>query len=466
MPNLPVIPETFRVHLGPPDSNAPNVTVSFPDYIKNVASSEIYPTWPESALRANILAQISFALNRIYTEYYPSLGYDFDITNSTGIDQSFVNGRDIFENISRLVDEIFNRYIVRNGNVEPLFAVYCNGTTTTCNGLSQWGSVSLAEQGLGAFDILTRYYGNDISLVDNAPIEEIAPSEPEILLRRGSAGNDVAFIQMRLNRISANYPAIPKINPVNGFFGEDTENAVLTFQRVFDLIPDGIVGKATWYKIQFVYNAVKKLNELESEGLRLEDVSKQFPGVLSLGDTGENVRIIQYFLSAVSFFNSAVPDPGTSGVYDEATRNAVIAFQAFSGLPQTGVTDDATWNLLYDDYLGDIRSLTSEQIGSAVIPFPGVFLQLGDTGENITVLQNLIDTAADVYNTIPPSPVTGVFDENTRDAVFAAETLFGLPVDGIVGPLLWDTLADIESDIRSGEYRNPGQFSGNPLSAS
>jgi peptidoglycan hydrolase-like protein with peptidoglycan-binding domain len=271
---------------------------------------------------------------------------------------------------------------------------------------------------------------------------------------------------MRLNRISANYPAIPKINPVNGFFGEDTENAVLTFQRVFDLIPDGIVGKATWYKIQFVYNAVKKLNELESEGLRLEDVSKQFPGVLSLGDTGENVRIIQYFLSAVSFFNSAVPDPGTSGVYDEATRNAVIAFQAFSGLPQTGVTDDATWNLLYDDYLGDIRSLTSEQIGSAVIPFPGVFLQLGDTGENITVLQNLINTAADVYNTIPPIPVTGVFDENTRDAVFAAETLFGLPVDGIVGPLLWDTLADIESDIRSGEYRNPGQFSGNPLSVS
>ena len=135
MPNIPTIPETVRVHLGAPDSNAPNVTVSFPDYIKNVASSEIYPTWPESALRANILAQISFALNRIYTEYYPSLGYDFDITNSTAIDQSFVNGRDIFENISRIVDEIFNQYIIRNGNIEPLFAVYCNGSTTTCNGL-------------------------------------------------------------------------------------------------------------------------------------------------------------------------------------------------------------------------------------------------------------------------------------------------------------------------------------------
>ena len=465
MPNTPVIPETVRVHLGAPDSNAPNVTVSFPDYIKNVASSEIYPTWPESALRANILAQISFALNRIYTEYYPSLGYDFDITNNTGIDQSFVNGRDIFENISRLVDEIFNNYIVRNGNIEPLFAAYCNGTTSTCNGLSQWGTVALAEQGLGAFDILTRYYGDDISLVTNAPIAEVLPSEPEILLRRGSVGNDVAFIQTRLNRISSNYPAIPKINPVNGFFGENTENAVLTFQRIFDLAQDGIVGKATWYKIQFVYNAVKKLNELESEGLRLEDVSKQFPGVLSLGDTGDSVEIIQYFLTAVSFFNPAIPAPGTSGVYDEMTRNAVIAFQAAKGLPQTGVADDATWNLLYDDYLGDIRSLTPEQIGTAIIPFPGTFLQLGDEGEAVTVLQNFINTASTVYNEIPPIPVTGIYDENTRDAVYAVEALFGLEIDGITGPLVWDTLADIYNDIESGAYRNPGQFSGNPLSS-
>ena len=465
MANLPFIPETVRVHLGAPDSNAPNVTVSFPDYIKNVASSEIYPTWPESALRANILAQISFALNRIYTEYYPSLGYDFDITNNTGIDQSFVNGRDIFENISRLVDEIFNNYIVRNGNVEPWVAVYCNGTTSTCNGLSQWGTVALAEQGLGAFDILTRYYGNNISLVTNAPIAEVLPSEPEILLRRGSVGNDVAFIQTRLNRISSNYPAIPKINPINGFFGEDTENAVLTFQKIFDLAQDGIVGKATWYKIQFVYNAVKKLNELESEGLRLEDVSKFFPGVLSLGDTGESVEVLQYFLTAVAFFDPAIPAPDSSGIYDEATRNSIIAFQAEKGLSQTGVTDDATWNLLYDDYLGDIRSLTPEQIGTAIIPFPGTFLQLGDTGESVTVLQNFINTASTVYNEIPPIPVTGIYDENTRDAVYAVESLFGLPIDGITGPLVWDTLADIYNDIESGAYRNPGQFSGNPLSS-
>ena len=292
--NLPVIPETIRVHLGAPDAAAENVTVGFPDYIKNVASSEVYPTWPESALRANILAQISFALNRVYTEYYPSRGYDFDITNNTAFDQSFVRDRDIFENISAIVDEIFNDYIVRVGNVEPLFATYCNGTTTTCAGLSQWGTVSLANEGLGAYDILTRFYGDDITLVTNAPVMAVEPSEPEVLLRLGSAGNDVAFIQLRLNRISSNYPSIPKIPTPDGIFGVETENAVREFQRIFGLATDGIVGKATWYRIQFIYNAVKKLNELQSEGLRLEDVSKQFPEELSFGDTGDNVEQVIY----------------------------------------------------------------------------------------------------------------------------------------------------------------------------
>jgi peptidoglycan hydrolase-like protein with peptidoglycan-binding domain len=464
MPNLPTIPETITVHLGAPSQPAANVTLPFLDYVKNVASSEVYPTWPEEAIRANIYAQISFALNRVYTEFYRNQGYDFDITSSTAYDQAFVNGRDIFENISRIVDETFNQYIVRNGSIEPLFAVYCNGTTTTCNGLSQWGTVELAEQGLGPYDILTRYYGNNISLVTNAPIAELRPSQPEILLRRGTVGNDVAFIQSRLNRISANYPAIPKILPVDGFFGIETENAVKKFQNIFNLAEDGIVGKATWYKIQFIYNAVKKLNELESEGLRLEDVSKFFPGTLNLGDTGESVEVIQYFLTAIAFFNSAIPAPVYSGVYDEQTRDAVIAFQAFAGLPQTGITDDATWNLIYDNYLGDIRSLTPEQIGTAIIPFPGTFLRLGDTGADVVQLQEFINVASSIYPAIPPVPITGVYDEDTRDAIYAAETLFGLEVDGITGPLVWDTLADIYNDAESGAVRQEGQFSGNDLS--
>lgn len=461
--NLPVIPEIIRVHLGAPSAEAENVSVSFPDYIKNVASSEIFPTWPESALRANILAQISFALNRVYTEYYPSRGYDFDITNNTAFDQSFVKDRDIFENISAIVDEIFNNYIVRAGNVEPLFATYCNGTTTTCEGLSQWGTVDLANEGLGAYDILTRFYGDDISLVTNAPVAAVEPSEPEVLLRLGSAGNDVAFIQLRLNRISSNYPSIPKIPDPDGIFGVETENAVRQFQRIFNLAPDGIVGKATWYRIQFIYNAVKKLNELQSEGLRLEDVSKQFPEELSFGDTGDNVELIQYFLTTISTFNEVIPDPGYSGVFDERTRNAVLAFQRFYGLPQTGTITDATWNYLYDDYLGIVRSLTPEQIGTAVIPFPGNFLRLGSTGDDVFLLQEFINTAAAVYPSIPEIPVTGVFDEATRDAVYAVEETFGYPVNGIVGAVVWNELANIYNDVESGAVRSDGQFSGTEL---
>ncbi len=461
---IPTIPEYIRVHLGAPDAWAQNVTVSFPDYIKNVASSEIYPTWPENAIRANVLAQISFALNRVYTEYYPSRGYDFDITNSTAIDQSFVQGRDIFENISRIVDEIFNDYIAREGSVEPLYALYCNGTTTTCNGLSQWGTVGLADEGLTPFEILQRFYGSNIRLVQNAPVEAIQSSVPEINLRLGSAGNDVAFIQRRLNRIAVNYPAIPKISPIDGIYGAATEDAVRKFQEIFGLTPDGIVGKATWYRIQYLYGAVKRLNEIQSEGVKLEDVSKQFSRVLTLGDSGEDVAVLQYFLQTVSLFNDKVSASGFNGIFDEATRNAVISFQNAYGLTPDGIVNDATWNYLYDDYLGIIRSLTPEQIGTAVIPFPGTFLTLGFEGPEVVQLQELINTAAPLYPSIPEIPVTGVYDEATRDAVYAVESTFGLPVDGITGPLVWDTLADIEADLRSGAPRNDGQFSGNVLS--
>ena len=157
MPTTPFIPESITVHLGRPEENARNVTLPFSEYVANVASSEIYPTWPENAIRANIYAQVSFALNRIYTEYYRSRGYDFDITNSTSIDQSFVEGRDIFENIRRITETLFNDYISRQGNVEPLLAAYCDGRRVTCEGLSQWGTVDLAEQGLTPYEILTYY---------------------------------------------------------------------------------------------------------------------------------------------------------------------------------------------------------------------------------------------------------------------------------------------------------------------
>ena len=228
---IPYIPETIVVHLGAPTASAPNVPVPFTDYVKNVVSSEIYPTWEPAALEANTLAIISFALNRYYTEYYRSRGYNFDITSSTAIDQKYIEGRNIYENISVLVDEIFDRYLRREGFVEPLAAKFCNGVTTTCEGLSQWGSQYLAEGGADAFSILRSYYGN-IELVTNAPIQEPSPSYPGTPLRRGDTNADVALVQFMLNRISQNYPAIPKIAATDGVFGSDTEEAVRKFQEI------------------------------------------------------------------------------------------------------------------------------------------------------------------------------------------------------------------------------------------
>ena len=262
----PYVPQFITVHMGPPQSSAENVTVSFPDYVKNVASSEIYPTWEPAAIRANILAIISFALNRVYTEFYPSRGYPFQITASTAYDQKFIKGRNIFENISQVVDEIFNTYIRRIGFVEPLSAKFCNGTTTTCDGLSQWGSQELAEQGYNSIQILRNYYGDNIELVSNAPVRGIQTSYPGAPLRLGDRGASVTQMQVMLNRISQNYPAIPRIQPADGYFGPDTERSVVRFQEIFNLTPDGIVGNATWYKMVFLYVGVLNLAELVSQG--------------------------------------------------------------------------------------------------------------------------------------------------------------------------------------------------------
>ena len=207
---FPVIPESITVHLGAPATNAPHVTVPFADYIANVASSEIYPTWPESAIRANVYAQISYALNRVYTEYYRSRGYDFDITNSTTVDQSFVNGRDIFENVQQIVNDIFNDYIRRRGFVEPLFAQYCNGTTVTCNGLSQWGSVDLANAGYTPYRILQNYYGNNIDIIQNAPIAGVTPSAPAVPLLWTAQGARCASSRSASTASPTTTPASPR----------------------------------------------------------------------------------------------------------------------------------------------------------------------------------------------------------------------------------------------------------------
>ena len=352
MPTVtPFVPEQITVHLGTPSSNAPNVTVSFSDYVKNVASSEIYPTWDESALRANILAIVSFALNRVYTEFYRSRGYDFDITNSTAFDQYFVNGRSYFDNVSQLVDELFNDYLRRPGFVEPLAAKFCNGTTVTCEGLSQWGSQNLAQQGYNSDQIIRSYYGN-VETVVNAPIRGNTSSYPGAPLRVGSSGPNVVIIQTELNRIAQNYPAIPKIPVVDGIFGSRTESAVRKFQEVFNLTPDGVVGKATWYALVRLYTAVTRLGELRSLGQQFYAINWSPPGGLQPGDTGEKVRLLQYMLSVLSEYIPGIPPVTVDGIYGTQTRAAVLAAQRRFRLPETGTVGTQTWNEIYDQYSG------------------------------------------------------------------------------------------------------------------
>lgn len=350
-PVIPYVPQRITVHLGTPNSDAENVTVSFVDYVKNVASSEIYPTWEESALRANILAIVSFALNRIYTEWYRSRGYDYDITNSTAYDQYFVNGRSFFENVSRIVDDLFNDYLRRPGFVEPLAAKFCNGTTVTCEGLSQWGSQNLALQGYDSVQIIRSYYGN-VEIVNNAPVAGITSSYPGRPLRRGTTGPGVITIQTELNRISQSYPAIPKVQPVDGIFGARTEAAVRKFQEVFGLDPDGIVGRATWYALVRIYVAVNSLAELRSQGQRFYANSWANSDPIEYGDRGIKVEHLQYMLSVLAAYIPQIPDVAVDGIFGPATRAAVIAAQQRFGLPQTGVVNFDTWDEIYDQYSG------------------------------------------------------------------------------------------------------------------
>ncbi len=259
----PVIPEIIVVHMGvPSDTTAKNYYIKFKDYITNVACSEIYATWPESTIRANVLAILSFTLNRVFTEWYRGKGKNFTITNSTAYDHAFFYGRNIYQEVSSIVDEIFTTYITRPGIRQPLFTQYCDGVRTSCpNWMTQWGSKNLGDKGLPAIDILRSFYGPDVYLTSATKVSGIPSSYPGSTLQVGSRGNNVRTIQTQLNGISNNFPAIPK-QVVDGVYGNGTKAAVQAFQKVFNLPQTGVVNSATWYKISDIYVAVKKLAEL------------------------------------------------------------------------------------------------------------------------------------------------------------------------------------------------------------
>ena len=374
-----------------------------------------------------------------------------------------MNGRDIFENIQEIVGEIFNDYIRRQGSVEPLFAQYCNGTTVTCDGLSQWGSVDLANAGFTPYRILQNYYGSNIDIVQNTPIGGATPSAPAQPLRFDSAGGEVRQLQIRLNRISDNYPSIPKIPYPNGIFGFDTEEAVKAFQRTFNLTDDGIVGNATWYAIQRIYAAVKRLNSLNSEGLNYNEVDRQFPSTLSPGDQNTGVALLQYYLDFLSAYYDTIPPLTSDGIYGEATRNAVLAAQATFGLPVDGIVGEQTWNAIVDAYYGIVRQIPVSYVEGNTIPFGGEILRQGSESEAVRVLQQYLDFIAQYFPEIPGVTPTGYFGPRTEASVRAFQEVVGLPPSGIVNAVTWGEITNLYSDLFIGSRLNEGQYPGSAV---
>ncbi len=454
-----IIPKNITVHLGKPAASARNVTVSFRDYIANVASSEVYPTWPEQALRANIHCQISLALNRIYTEWYPSKGYTFNITNSTSYDQYYVHGRTVFDVMVRITDDIFNTYLRKRGTVNPYYSEYCDGKSVTCPGLKQWGTVTLANQGRTALQILRYYYGSDIEIVRTSNIQSIPQSYPGSPLRQGDSGTAVFTLQRQLNRITKDYPFLGKLT-VDGVFGAKMTATVKAFQKQFNLTADGVVGRQTWYKISYIYVSVKDLAELTSEGeVSSGTLSDGTWGgtVLRTGSTGSAVEQLQFWLNTLAQYESSIPSLTVDGVYGTGTANAVRAFQRKYGLTVDGVVGRATWTEVYDQF----RSIQSDN--GTPNAYPGTALREGASGQNVRLVQFWLKIARTVYPSLSNVTVDGRFGSATAAAVRRFQTYFGLTSDGVVGRTTWNKLYEVYNDIANkllSSSLRPGEYPG------
>jgi len=464
------IPDYITVHLGTPASNARNVRVKFTDYIKNVASSEIYPTWPDASLRANIHAIVTFALNRIYTEWYRSRGYNFDITNSTSYDMAYVENRNIFQNISDIVDDIFNVYARRVGFRDPFFTEFCNGTTAKCNGMSQWGTVTLANQGLTPLQILRSYYPRDLDLVRTNNIGAVTESYPGSPLSQGSQGRNVQIMQNYLNRIRVNFPAIPQISNPNGYFGADTANAVRAFQRAFNLTQDGVIGRGTWYKIVQIYVGVTKLAELVSEGQRIGLGAEPPTSTIREGSRGPDVTQLQFILNFLNQAYNDIPPVIQDSVFGRSTRDSVIAFQRKFGLTQDGIVGPATWKLLYQVYrnveagIGSVTPPAPPVTPPTSPAFPGTLLRVGSRGNNVLIMQQYLNRISSKYPSIPRLAEDGIFGAGTQSAVITFQRLFGLVADGIIGPITWNRIIEVGNSIGPGTPpTTPPQYPGTPL---
>ena len=415
--------------------------------------------WPEQALRANIHCQISLALNRIYTEWYPSKGYTFNITNSTSYDQYYVHGRTVFDVMVRITDDIFNTYIRKTGTVNPYYSEYCDGKSVTCPGLKQWGTVTLANQGRNALQILKYYYGNDIEIIRTSNIQSIPQSYPGSPIRQGDSGTAVFTLQRQLNRITKDYPFLGLLT-VDGVFGAKMAATVRAFQKQFNLTADGVVGRQAWYKISYIYVSVKDLAELTSEGeVSSGTLSDGTWGgtVLRTGSTGSAVEQLQFWLNTLAQYESSIPSLTVDGVYGTGTANTVRAFQRKYGLTVDGVVGRDTWTELYDQF----RSIQSDN--GTPNAYPGTALREGSSGQNVRLVQFWLKIARTVYTSLANVTVDGKFGAGTAAAVQRFQRYFGLTSDGVVGRITWNKLYEVYNDIANkllSSSLRPGEYPG------
>ena len=415
--------------------------------------------WPEQALRANIHCQISLALNRIYTEWYPSKGYTFNITNSTSYDQYYVHGRTVFDVMVRITDDIFNTYIRKTGTVNPYYSEYCDGKSVTCPGLKQWGTVTLANQGRNALQILKYYYGNDIEIIRTSNIQSIPQSYPGSPIRQGDSGTAVFTLQRQLNRITKDYPFLGLLT-VDGVFGAKMAATVRAFQKQFNLTADGVVGRQTWYKISYIYVSVKDLAELTSEGeVSSGTLSDGTWGgtVLRTGSTGSAVEQLQFWLNTLAQYESSIPSLTVDGVYGTGTANTVRAFQRKYGLTVDGVVGRTTWTEVYDQF----RSIQSDN--GTPNAYPGTPLREGSSGQNVRLVQFWLKIAHTVYTSLANVTVDGKFGAGTAAAVQRFQRYFGLTADGVVGRTTWQKLYEVYNDIANrllSPSLRPGEYPG------
>lgn len=462
-----VIPDYITVHLGAfNDASAQNVRVKFPEYVANVATSEIYSTWPYNSLVANVHVITTFAINRIFTEWYRVRNFNFDITSSTQTDQKYRHGAAIAENLLKIADQMFNVYARRFGFLDPFFTEFCDGKIATCPGLTQWGTVTLANQGLTPLQILHHFYPKDLELATSNNITSITESFPGTALTVGSSGDAVRRMQVFLNRIRVNYPLIPTISNPNGVFGSDTADAVRTFQRTFSLTADGIIGRATWNKISFIYIGITKLSELTSEGIR-HSIGQNPPTVtIRLNDRGPYVLELQFILNAIGPYYDTIPIVIQDGSFGAGTKNAVIAFQKTFNLTQDGVVGIGTWNKLYAVYRGIYDNVvvppTPAPPPSSAPPFPGTALRVGSTGSNVRLMQTYLNTIRIVYPSIPYSIVDGIFGSGMEQSVIAFQRQFWLTPDGIIGATTWNKIVEIFQLVTGGASVSL-EFPGTPL---